>query len=317
MNIASLKTYIPETRISLETLVEARGGKPSEAKTFRQLFGFNAASSLADDESAQACFSQLLQQACGSLQEAHNIDAVILVQGLPVPSPRQQVDLDGLRRSSQYIADSAALFTINQHNCASLFWGLKLAERLLSGGEIKRVALLAGDTLADFALSERYVPGCTLIGDAFACLILDPGYGECNVTDIHCYHRPEFWPGLDGSQDDTRKFYRAHDELLESVLKQYPPALREQAWLLPHNINKLTWQTWLRHPGHAPQRIATELISQTGHCYTTDPLLLLESCSPEKTGRPAIMLSIGLGGWAGSACITRDYGEENPYVSAL
>ncbi|NKI73720.1 3-oxoacyl-ACP synthase [Dickeya sp. CFBP 2040] len=314
MNLVSLKTYVPKTRIPLDTLVESRGGKSSEAKIFRQLFGFNHASSLAEDESAQTCFLQLLGQACASLIDGPKIDAVILVQGLPARSPRQHVDLDVLRASCEAISDQALLFNLNQQNCATLFWGLKLADRLLSRGEVKRVALLAGDTLADFALSERYVPGCTLIGDAFACAILDAGWGECTISDIHCCHRPEFWPGLDGTQDDIRKFYRAHDELAGMALNLYTADLREQAWLLPHNINKLAWQTWARHPANAQQRVATDLINETGHCYTTDPLLLLESYAPAKTGCPAILLSVGLGGWVGSATVTRYRCEDINHV---
>jgi 3-oxoacyl-[acyl-carrier-protein] synthase-3 len=314
MNVVSLKTFVPETHISLESVVEARGGPPSEAKTFRQLFGLTGVFSLAGEESAQTCFQDLIRQACLSLNDDIHIDAIILVQGLPARSPRQDVNLDAIRASSRFISDQAVLFTINQHNCATLFWGLKLADRLLHSGDVKRVALLAGDTLADFALAERYVPGCTLIGDAFACLILEAGPGACQISDIHCYHRPEFWPGLDGSQEDTKRFYRAHDELISLVLDHYPTGLREQAWLLPHNINKLAWQTWRRYPMNARQRVATDLTGLTGHCYTTDPLLLLETYAPAITGRPAIMLSIGLGGWVGSARITCHRREENSHV---
>lgn len=305
MNLISLKTYVPRTRVALETLVECRGGNPSEAKIFRQLFGFKHASSLAEDESAQTCLLRLLEQTSASGINGPAIDAVILVQGLPAQSPRQRVDLKAIRASCPAISDHALLFHLNQQNCATLFWGLKLADRLLAHGEVKRVALLAGDTLADFVLSERYVPGCTLIGDAFACALLETGTGACTISDIHCCHRPEFWPGLDGTQDDVRRFYRAHDDLASMVLNEYPAEFRTQAWLLPHNINKLAWQTWARHPTNTQQRIATDLISETGHCYTTDPFLLLETYAPDKTGSPAILLSVGLGGWVGSAKVTQ------------
>ncbi|MFJ4389507.1 beta-ketoacyl-[acyl-carrier-protein] synthase family protein [Pseudomonas soli] len=306
MNIASLVTYIPPTRISLEQVVAHRGGAASEARTFSQLFGMREASTLATDESAEDCFRALLQQLRESLDEDETIDALILVQGLPARSQRQSVNLQALRHESDFIAQDAPLLTVNQQNCATLFWGLRLAERLLASGKHRCVALLTGDTLADFDLAERYIPGCTMIGDAFAAALLKPGGGQRRVSGIHCFYHPGFWQGLDGSREDTKRFYQSHNTLVDQALASYPKDLREQAWLLPHNINRLSWQTWLRHPDNQQRAVATDLISHCGHCYCADPLLLLDSYAPEDTGRPALLLSVGLGGWVGCAAITAD-----------
>ncbi|QWA13217.1 3-oxoacyl-ACP synthase [Sodalis ligni] len=314
MNISSLFTYIPQTRLSLEEIIAYRGGSQAEARTFRQLFGFQQAATLAAEESAGKCFHSLLQQTGASLNEEEKIDAVILVQGLPAHSSRQNVNLAQLRQQLGCIAADAMLITLNQQNCATLFWGLLMAERILATGKHQCVALLAGDTLADFDLAERYVPGCTLIGDAFVCALLKPGGGQLRVSGIHCFHHPEFWQGLDGSREDIKHFYRSHDSLIAQALRQFPDPLRKDAWLLPHNINRLSWQTWLRQPDNLHQHVATDLICQTGHCYATDPLLLLKRYSPQDTGRPALLLSVGLGGWVGCAAITSDAIQEPFHV---
>ena len=303
MNIFALKTCIPATRIALDAILAHRGANPSEARTFRHLFGFQEASALAEGESAAATFESLLQDTAGQLTPAEKIDAVILVQGLPARSRRQRVDLALLRQRFDFVAPDAHLITLNQQNCATLFWGLLMAERMLEQGKYQCVALLAGDTLADFDLAERYVPGCTLIGDAFVCALLKPGGGERRVSGIQCFHHPEFWQGLDGSREDTKRFYQSHDLIIDMALRQYPAEKRENAWLLPHNINRLSWQTWRRHPDHAQQRVATDLIEQCGHCYTTDPLLLLDSYSPAETGQPAILRSAARRG--GKGCRSR------------
>ncbi|MCU1748582.1 3-oxoacyl-ACP synthase [Pseudomonas sp. 6D_7.1_Bac1] len=306
MNIASLATYIPPARLSLEQIIAHRGGSPAEARTFRQLFGLREASTLASEESAEGCFHTLLQQLGESLTEGEKIDAVILIQGLPAQSLRQSVNLPSLRQQLNFIAADAPLLTLNQQNCATLFWGMRLAERLLASGKHRCVALLAGDTLADFDLAERYVPGCTLIGDAFVAALLKPGGGQRRVSGIQCFYHPGFWQGLDGSRADIKRFYQSHDNLVAQALASYPDDLRKRAWLLPHNINRLSWQTWLRHPDNHLQPVATDLISHCGHCYCADPLLLLDSYAPQDTGRPALLLSVGLGGWVGCAAITSD-----------
>lgn len=306
MNIASLATYIPPARVHLDQIVAHRGGSPSEARTFGQLFGMREASTLANEESAEGCFHALLQQLGESLDEGEKIDAVILVQGLPARSLRQSVNLSSLRQQSHFIAADASLLTVNQQNCATLFWGLRLAERLLAGGKHRCVALLVGDTLADFDLAERYIPGCTLIGDAFVAALLKPGGGQRRVSGIQCFYHPGFWQGLDGSREDTKRFYQSHNHLVAHALASYPEDLRKRAWLLPHNINRLSWQTWLRLPDNRHQQVATDLLSQCGHCFSADPLLLLDSYAPQDTGRPALLLSVGLGGWVGCAAITSD-----------
>lgn len=306
MNIASLATYIPPTRVTLDEVMAHRGGSYAEARTFSQLFGLREVSTLTNEESAAGCFHDLLQQLGGSLDEGEKIDALILVQGLPAPSLRQSVDLPSLRRQSNLIAADASLLTVNQQNCATLFWGLRLAERLLAAGKHRCVALLAGDTLADFDLAERYVPGCTMIGDAFVAALLKPGGGQRRVSGIQCFYHPGFWQGLDGSREDTKRFFQSHNHLVAQALECYPDEMRKQAWLLPHNINRLSWQTWLRHPDNQHQRVATDLISNCGHCYCSDPLLLLDRYAPQDTGHPALLLSVGLGGWVGCAAITSD-----------
>lgn len=306
MNIASLATYIPPARVHLDRIIAHRGGSPSETRTFTQLFGMSEASTLADEESAQGCFHALLQQLSESLDEGEKIDAVILVQGLPAGSLRQTVNLQSLRHQADFIAADAPLLTLNQQNCATLFWGLRLSERLLAGGKHRCVALLVGDTVADFDLAERYIPGCTLIGDAFAAALLKPGGGQRRVSGIHCFYHPGFWQGLDGSREDTKRFYQSHNQLVSQALESYPEDLRRRAWLLPHNINHLSWQTWLRHPDNRAQSVATDLLSRCGHCFSADPLLLLDRYSPQDTGRPALLLSVGLGGWVGCAAITSD-----------
>ena len=306
MNIASLATYIPPTRVHLEQIVAHRGASPSEARTFGQLFGMREASTLADEESAQGCFEALLRQLSASLEEAEKIDAVILVQGLPARSLRQSVDLPSLQRRAGFIAADAPLLTLNQQNCATLFWGLRLAERLLAGGKHRCVALLVGDTMADFDLAERYIPGCTMIGDAFAAALLKPGSGQRRVSGIHCFHHAQFWQGLDGGREDIKRFYQSHNSMVSQALASYSEDLRSRAWLLPLNINRLSWQTWLRVQDNRDKSVATDLVSHCGHCFSADPLLLLEHYAPQNTGRPALLLSVGLGGWVGCAAITSD-----------
>ncbi|MBY8946714.1 MULTISPECIES: 3-oxoacyl-ACP synthase [unclassified Pseudomonas] len=310
MNIAALATYIPPARVSIDQVIAHRGGNPAEARTFGQLFGLRQASTLANEESAEGCFQALLQQLAASLDDGEQIDAVILIQGLPAGSWRQSVNLAALRQQSNVIAADAPLLYLNQQNCATVFWGLRLAERLLAGGKHRCIALLVGDTLADFDLAERYVPGCTMIGDAFAAALLKPGGGQRQVSGIQCFYHPGFWQGLDGSREDIKRFYQSHNDLVAHALATYPQDLRKRAWLLPHNINRLSWQTWLRHPDNHHQAVATDLISDCGHCFSADPLLLLERYAPQDTGRPALLLSVGLGGWVGCAAVTSDASPE-------
>jgi 3-oxoacyl-[acyl-carrier-protein] synthase III len=305
MRLAALACHVPERRIDAEEIIAAAGVRRSDARVFTKVFGIERVA--AGDAGAPLAerFSPVLH-ALDRLRLAKPIDTLIYVHGLPIASPPGHSPLSDWRRSHNDLLASVRLFyELDQHNCAGLFWALDMASRLLRAQFAQCVAIVAGDCLADFPISRRYVPGCTLIGDAFAGLVLDVGPGNVQIETIALSHRPEFAFGLYGSEAEMRRFNQAHEPMVTDALTTVDFRWCGEEAILPHNVNKLIWLPFLRKHRLDPGRVHLHLLRDVGHCYTTDPLLLLQRFMAERSSfvDTVSLLSVGLGAYVGACRI--------------
>ncbi|MBP2849789.1 3-oxoacyl-ACP synthase [Dickeya oryzae] len=306
MRLTHFVTWIPERRLSASDIIQAAGASASEARVFSQLFGFRHVAALDNDIPLASVFHRLLSEL--QHQSAHPerpADVLIYAHGMPVQSPEQSHWLAQLGREHPFIHAHAPCYELDQQNCATLFWALDLAQRLLSQQRAERVVIIAGDTLSALATEERYFPGCTLAGDAFAALLLENQPSGLQIGPVYLGQRPEFHEGIHGSEQARKAFFQAHDELVLDALQPITSGSSEPFHLLPHNINRLSWLNYSRRHHHPLGNIALGLMPDIGHCYTTDPLLLLDAALPAiRCGKPHVMLSVGLGAWIGSCRIS-------------
>jgi 3-oxoacyl-[acyl-carrier-protein] synthase-3 len=304
MRLAALACYVPEQRIDAEKIICSAGGGRGEARIFTKLFGIEQIAAADPDDSLEEWFSPTLHRIAGSAQ-VQSADTLIYVHGVPIQHESTRSLLRALCQSHNLLANVRLVYEIDQNNCAGLFWGIQMARNLLSADLARCVAILAGDSLSKLPLSHRYVPGCTLIGDAFATFLLDKHSGGLQIGEIVLTHRSEFAFGLYGSELEMGRFYRAHDEMVSAALDAVGYPLNGNEELLPHNVNKLIWMQFCRRRGVALDRIRLDLMPCIGHCYTVDPMLLLERLLTD--GRPAAesvtLLSTGLGAYTGACRI--------------
>ncbi|ULR31252.1 3-oxoacyl-ACP synthase [Dickeya fangzhongdai] len=309
MRLTRFVTWVPEQRLNASEIIRAAGASASEARVFSQLFGFRQVAALGSDVSLASVFHQLLSEL--QRQSPHPdrpADVLIYAHGMPVQAAERQPWLAQLGQEHPFIRDSAPCYELDQQNCATLFWALALAQRLLSQQRAKRVAIIAGDTFAAYPVQERYVPGCSLAGDAFAALLLEAEPDGLQLESVFMTQRAEFHEGLYGSAEALKAFYLAHDDMVNTALQgavsRQSDAERRQLCLLPHNVNRLSWLNYSRRHQHPLENIALGLMPDIGHCYTVDPLLLLPAALPAiQSGKPHVMLSVGLGAWIGSCRI--------------
>jgi 3-oxoacyl-[acyl-carrier-protein] synthase III len=302
MRLAALACHIPERRIEAEAIITSAGGRRADARVFSKLFGIERVAASEPGEPLAERFGPALQ----SLAQRYYgkpIDTLFYVHGLPTQYARGRSPVLDLCRSHKRLLGSVRLFyDVDQHNCAGWFWALQMARQLLEAGLAHCVAIVAGDCLADFALSRRYVPGCTLIGDAFAAVVVDAAQGGVQIGAIALSHRAEFAFGLYGSEAEMRCFNQAHDQMVTHALDAVGFPWNSNEKLLPHNVNKLIWLPFCRRQAIDLDRVQLQLIPDIGHCYTTDPLLLLDSLmnGANLKGDAVTLLSVGLGAYTGA-----------------
>ncbi|MBX9445463.1 3-oxoacyl-ACP synthase [Dickeya chrysanthemi] len=310
MRLTHFVTWIPERRLSAGEIIHAAGASASEARVFSQLFGFQQVAALDSAIPPASVFSGLLSEL--QRQSPHPerpADVLIYAHGMPMQTAERSTWLTQLGREHPFIHPQALCYELDQQNCATLFWALGLAQRLLSQQRAERVVIIAGDTFAAYPVQERYVPGCSLAGDAFAALLLEAEPGGLQLDPVFMTQRPEFHEGFYGSHEQLKAFYLAHDDMVNTALwgalSRQTDAERRHLYLLPHNVNRLSWLNYSRRHHHPLENIALGLMPDIGHCYTVDPLLLLPDALPAiRSGKAHIMLSVGLGAWIGSCRIS-------------
>jgi 3-oxoacyl-[acyl-carrier-protein] synthase-3 len=306
MRLAALACHIPERRIDAETIIASAGGRRADARVFSKLFGIERVAASEPGEPPAARFGPALECLARGYQ-GKPIDTLFYVHGLPTQyAPGRSPVMELCRYHDRLLGSVRLFYEVDQHNCAGLFWALQMARQLFAAGLAACVAVVAGDCLADFSLSRRYVPGCTLIGDAFVALVLDAVRAGVQIGEIALRHRPEFAFGLYGSEAEMRRFNQAHDQMVTDALDAVGFPWDSKEKLLPHNVNKLIWLSFSRRQGVDLDRVQLQLIPDMGHCYTTDPLLLLDNLMTGAglEGDAVTLLSVGLGAYTG-ACRVR------------
>jgi 3-oxoacyl-[acyl-carrier-protein] synthase-3 len=305
MRLAALACHVPEGRIDAEAIITSAGGRRADARVFTKLFGLERVAVAEPGEPPHERFAPVLRGLARSIGTTP-IDTLIYVHGLPTQYGLGKSPVAELCASHLPLFSSLRLrFEVDQNNCAGMFWALEMARVLLATEFAQCIAIIAGDCLADFSLAHRYVPGCTLIGDAFAGLLLDAGQGGMQIAEIVLRHRAEFAGGLYGTKTEIRHFNEAHDQMVTDALDAVDFPWNGKERLLPHNVNKLIWLNYCRKQRLDMDRIQLHLVRNIGHCYTTDPILLLHGLlTTDKPDDEAVtLLSTGLGAYTGACRI--------------
>jgi 3-oxoacyl-[acyl-carrier-protein] synthase-3 len=314
MRLASLSTHIPKGRVATADIVRLATGSTAEARVFERMFGLSSVAVADPTKSLRDHFRPVIEQLCTG-HDGTPPDALICVRGLPLHLPQSRLSLAELRDTHPFLADVRHCYEIDQNNCSGLFWALDLARVLMETGVARCVAVLAGDCHAGLTLADRYLPGCTLMGDAFCGLVLDDQPGGLRVGSPVLHSHPEFSFGYAGNVAQMGAFFAAHNRIVRGVLDELGFGWDDTALLLPHNVNRLAWQVFAQETRLRADRIHLGLLPEIGHCYTCDPFLLLQAelRTPQRRSPddPMTLLSVGMGGFAGG-CQIHDRRSPHP-----
>ena len=305
MRLAALATHIPAGRIEIGDIVTAAGGNRAEAQVFRRLFGIEQVAAVPEGETLPDQLSRIVE----GLSRHHSgeaPDAVIHVHGQPFQAA--QSPLPALRHRHPFLRGLRRAYEVDQHNCSGFFWALDLARTLLQGGLARSVLLLGGDSHIGLPMADRYVPGCTMMGDAFCGMLVDLQPGGHRLGPVTLHTHPEFARGRVGTTAEMGAFFAAHGQMVAHALEAAGFDWPGNTLLLAHNVNRLAWEMFCRAQGVAPSRVRLDLLPEVGHCYVCDPFLLLDTVLAEglPPGAAPMLTSVGMGGYVGAARLTAD-----------
>lgn len=308
MRLAAFAKHVGQDRLPVDRCVVAAGRGAAEAKAFSRIFGISHVAALPAGETIAQSLSTIMDSLLANAQGPMDLpDTLIYVHANPIHSD-EGLPKGELAETHALLARLEHVYEMDQHCCSTLFWALAAARNLLEKGEAHSVVILAGDSFARLPLSERYVPACTALGDAFAGLVLDRRVSGAQIVDITVRSHPEFYYGHFGTDHETRLFNMQHTRLVKELLDRLEYSSGGEEPIIAHNVNRFSWDKFCAEVSVSREHIWTDLLPHVGHCCSTDAFLMLDRFMTAEDAGSAVLISVGQGGFVGG-CRVRKSGS--------
>ncbi len=303
MRLAATASLVPAQVLAVEDCISAAGYPPLEARAFRRIFGIDQVHVWPPEARFEDVLPGLLDRLPDS--DAALPDTFIYVHACPLHALPAAQALGRLRDLHPLLAQVDHIHEMDQYCCATLFWALDAARNMLRRGLSRSILIVAGESFSDVPLVERYMPACTVLGDAFTALRLDGRSDGAQISEICLRSNPEFHFGLYGTPAEIQAFNRAQIRLTTDVLEglDFRPDTPEP--ILPHNINRFSWDQYCARSGTPRDKVWLQLLAGHGHCCSTDAFLNLGRFLTVDAADSAVLVGVGQGGFVGGCRVRK------------
>lgn len=234
-----------------------------------------------------------------SQRQPHDIDLLIHAHTQQILSPLEKPQLHDIKK--QYKSLKCPCFGISLNNCASFLSALDIAQSMLGNANTnKHCVILTGDLV--FTQQQREIPRTAIMGECTtACWLSNQPSQHRLISIDHQSHGRYAKGSLMHSHDQQHFEVHYLDYLYAIIDKTLTTAhlsLADIKLIIPHNVNKRSWQRFSQR-FHVPMdNIFLENIARYGHCYNADLCLNWASIDFNQTLEPGdyyIMVTVGLG----------------------
>ncbi|MFF2624500.1 3-oxoacyl-[acyl-carrier-protein] synthase III C-terminal domain-containing protein [Kitasatospora griseola] len=272
--LEAVAVHLPPVAEPIELVGERLGLTERQIGLFRRFHGLDQVRVDRDGD-----LTDLLTAAAKALAQLsgneHRVKYVLHARSLPIAAPYPHNPLhDALGRLG---LTHARAFTITHHACAGSLLALDVAGRLLAADpDPEALALiLAGEKT--FTRDARIVPDTALFGEGAAAALVRAEGERDRVLSYAVDQRGEFDGRLADDPELMARYQRSYPDLVIAVMEA---ALNEagESWesirlLLPHNVNRISWQRICRRIGYPPDRVVLDNVPAVGHSFAADILL--------------------------------------------
>jgi 3-oxoacyl-[acyl-carrier-protein] synthase-3 len=297
--LEAVATYLPDHRVPVDQMLRQLGLPPMQVKLFSRFHGFvdirlDPTGTLLD----------LLLGAATGLEalrgREHLVRYVLHARSMPavVPYPLNPLhELCGVLGLEHAIA-----CTVTHQACATSLLAIDVAGHLLAAdGDPDALALvLAGEKA--FTRDAQIVPGTSVFGEASAaCLVRSDGPRD-RLLAYTSIIRGEFNGRLEELPDLAASYEEEYPiSLAEAILAAVARAgtrIDEIGLILPHNVNRVSWQRLCRRIGFPVDRVLLDNVPVTGHAFCADAFINYETAAQRgllRHGDRYIIAAAGLG----------------------
>ncbi|HVV20316.1 MAG TPA: 3-oxoacyl-[acyl-carrier-protein] synthase III C-terminal domain-containing protein [Pseudonocardiaceae bacterium] len=297
-SLVAVSSHLPET-VSLEDLREPLGLNDLQVKRFGRLYGLDRICKSEHESEAD-----LLLAAAGKLDglagQEERVRYVVRAKGLRTTAPYPANPLQDVRAALGLT--NATTFAVADHGCATGLLAVDVVATLLAAdGDPDALALiLAGDkTFTPFC---QWVADTSIMGEGVAAILI----GADGDRDRLLGYASRIHGRDDGMIDMTpevakeaRRIYQdALAEVVDAALEQAGITMADLDYVLPHNVNRVSWTVAADTLGIPKDRIFLDNLARTGHCFCADPFINYQTVTELGLLRPGdryLMTSAGLG----------------------
>ena len=307
--LEAVAAYQPAARLTVEELAGPLGLTDMEVKLFRRFHGLRQVCHDPDTS-----LPDLLLGAAAALTplrgQEHRVRYVLWARAFPTVVPYPLNPLQEVCRALGL--EHALAFTVTQQSCASSLLAIDLAGRLLAadaaaepgtpdapaGPDAEPLALVLTGEKA-FTRDAQLLPGMSLFSEgSSACLVSATGTRD-RLLAYACTQRGEFDPAVGVSAEVFQQQYRPLlAGVIQQALEQAGLSLDDIGLILPHNVNRVTWQRMSRLLGIPVDRVLLDNIAGNGHVFCSDAFLNYQTARERgllRAGDRYLVATVGAG----------------------
>ena len=315
--LEAVSVYLPPVRIPIESLAGPLGLTEMQVKLFRRFHGLREVGRDPDTS-----LSGLLMKAAAGLAalrgQEHRVRYVLYARTMPVVAPYPVNPLHEVCRALGL--GHALAFAVTQQSCASGLLAIDMAGRLLAGdiadgpggsddpaGPLALV--LTGEKA--FTHDAQVFADTTVFGEgASACLVSAFGARDRLLSYVSNV-RGEFDSAT--GENDARLQREYRPSLAEVMLRALDEAgltLDDIRVVLPHNVNKVTWQRMCLLLKFPLDRVVLDNIPTSGHVFCADVFANYQTACERGLLQPGdryLAAAVGAGGGATFAAMVFEH----------
>jgi 3-oxoacyl-[acyl-carrier-protein] synthase-3 len=267
---------------------------------FRKVF-------MADGESAyQLAHSALEKVLKDSGYDPREIDVLIYASALPAPSVRRPRKPESLFRypaaALQYDFGliRANVLGVAQAGCVGLLSAIRLARDMIASEPgVNRALCVSSDVLPKGSHREILY---NLISDGAAAVMVERNCARNRLLAYSQVSKGVYWESDNRRDEIVAAYFSSARAVIEDALKKARLSLSEIAMVLPHNVNRKSWEILGQLLEIPRDRLFWRNIAAKGHTIAADNVINLCDAARRgdiKPGDNLMMFSFGFGAhWA-------------------
>ncbi|PSO45543.1 MAG: hypothetical protein BRC25_01900 [Parcubacteria group bacterium SW_6_46_9] len=308
IGISHYNYALPSKRMSIDEL--AADGKVTSEVAFLRDTGFENSYLLSKDESA---YKLVRECAAATIAESSidrdQIDTLFLYRGVPKQQAKDKELLDRFSYPVAQLADDLGLtrvrpLAVSQQGCGGLFSVIDIAQDILQTNSKKAILCVAVDILPADNREVMY----NVMSDAAGAFLITKESDRNAIINFHQQFQSYYWEAKEREQELLSAYFPRAQQTIEKSLRLANVNISDVDWVVPHNINRRSWEVLSGLLDISQEKIWIDNIARVGHTVSCDHIINLhdmEAGGVINQGDILLLFTFGFG--ANWSCLLLEY----------